>query len=236
MLMLLTAGCHHRQNIAYYPPPPSVDYGESAHARRPESRPAAPPLSAEPDDLTAKPSFTEVGMASWYGPNYHQHAAADGTVYDQNGLSAAHRELPLGSTVRVTNLATGQSIVVRITDRGPFVPGRILDLSMGAAKAIGVYRAGVVRVKVEAWAHHTADPAGKWCVQIGAFKNQAQALDLKADLMDEYPQARVMEFTGPTGHWVRIDPITPDHFHANEIAKNLSSEDPAALPYVVRLD
>ncbi len=91
-------------------------------------------------------------MASWYGPPYAGRKGADGTVYDQNAMTAAHLTLPMGTMVRVTNLTTNQSVVVKITDRGPFVRGRIIDLSLAAAKATGVYRAGVAKVKVEAFA------------------------------------------------------------------------------------
>src|SRR6202041_2437042 len=121
-----------------------------------------------------KPVSAEIGLASWYGPPYAGRKGADGTVYDQNAMTAAHLTLPMGTMVRVTNLATNQSAVVKITDRGPFVRGRIIDLSLAAAKATGVYRAGVAKVKVEAFAapvRANADPytdrGGRWCVQIG---------------------------------------------------------------------
>ena len=84
-------------------------------------------------------------------------------------MTAAHLTLPLGTLVRVTNLSNNESAVVRITDRGPFVRGRIIDLSLAAAKATGVYRAGVAKVRVEAFAapdRPAADPAGRWCVQV----------------------------------------------------------------------
>ncbi len=186
------------------------------------------------DDTSGKPSFTQFGAASWYGPGFHHRAGADGTPFDQNAMTAAHRTLPMGSTVRVTNVATGQTTLVRITDRGPFSPGRVLDLSLGAAKAIGVWRAGVAQVKIEAFPHPGADPAGHWCVQIGAFKSPDDAADVKATLIEQFKGARVIEFAGATGHWVRINPATPDLAHANQILKSFESPDPAALPYLLR--
>jgi len=138
--------------------------------------------------------------------------------------------------VRVTNLETGQQVLVRITDRGPFAGSRVLDLSMGAAKAIGVYRMGVAKVKIEAFAHATADPAGKWCVQTGSFKSQDDALALKAKLLRRYSTAKVIEFSGPTGYWVRIDPPLRSKTQATEIAGWIGEPKPAALPYIVRLD
>jgi rare lipoprotein A len=89
------------------------------------------------------------GTASWYGPGFHGRRTANGERYNQHGLTAAHRYLPFGTRVRVTNLRNNRSVVVRINDRGPFVGGRIIDLSAGAAKQIGVYHSGVAPVKVE---------------------------------------------------------------------------------------
>ena len=112
----------------------------------------AVPSPAPVPDRLGKPVSTEVGLASWYGPPYAGRKGADGTVYDQNAMTAAHLTLPMGTMVRVTNLTNNESAVVKITDRGPFVRGRIIDLSLAAAKATGVYRAGVAKVKVEAFA------------------------------------------------------------------------------------
>ncbi|MGK7943721.1 MAG: septal ring lytic transglycosylase RlpA family protein [Microcystaceae cyanobacterium] len=89
------------------------------------------------------------GTASWYGPGFHGRRTANGERYNQHGLTAAHRHLPFGTRVRVTNLRNNRSVVVRINDRGPFVGGRIIDLSAGAAKQIGVYHSGIAPVKVE---------------------------------------------------------------------------------------
>ncbi len=188
------------------------------------------------DDTSGPPVLTETGVASWYGPNYHHHAAADGTVFDQDSMTAAHRTLPLGTTVRVTNLSTGQQVLVRITDRGPFSPGRVLDLSMGAAKAIGLYRAGVGQVRVEAFPHQSADPAGRWAVQTGAFKTEKDALDLKAALIDRYRGARVSEFQGPTGFWVRIDPANHARSDALAMQDWIGAPDTASQAYLVRID
>lgn len=154
-------------------------------------------------------------------------------------MTAAHLTLPMGSMVRVTNLTNNESAVVKITDRGPFVRGRIIDLSLAAAKATGVYRAGVARVKVEAFAppvHPNATPGGRWCVQIGAFAKESDAVKLKAELMRRYTTAKVIEFPGPTGHWVRINPLVPDKAHAIAVADGIRSKDPAALPYLIRTD
>ena len=179
-----------------------------------------------------------MGLASWYGPPYANRKGADGTIYDQNAMTAAHRTLPMGSIVRVTNLENEQSVVVRITDRGPFVGDRIIDLSLAAAKATGVYRAGVARVRLEAYAppqYPGVDPAGKWCVQIGAFTDEDDAIKLKNSLLRRYSTAKVIEFAGPTGHWVRINPLKADKTTASQIAESIHVRG-GALPYIVRLN
>jgi rare lipoprotein A (peptidoglycan hydrolase) len=89
------------------------------------------------------------GMASWYGPRFHGRPTASGEIYNQNDLTAAHRTLPFGTRVRVVNTATGESVVVRINDRGPFAHGRVIDLSAAAAGEVGIQSAGVGRVELE---------------------------------------------------------------------------------------
>ena len=233
LVLTALAGCH--KNVASAPPPPPSAPVYRASSPTPvRPRPVTPPPAIQPtppDDPHGKPVFTEIGMASWYGP-YGNRRAADGSVFDGQSMTAAHRTLPMGSTVRVTNLTTNQSVVVKITDRGPFVEGRTLDLSIAAAKAIGVYRMGVAKVKVEAFAKPGSDPEGRWCVQIGAFLDAADALSLKNELIGRYKTAKVIEFTGPTGHWVRINPATPDHDTAARIAASIHVPD--ATPYLIR--
>lgn len=196
------------------------------------------PAAPAPGNL-GHPISSEVGLASWYGPPYAGRKGADGTVYDQNAMTAAHLTLPMGTMVRVTNLTNNQSAVVKITDRGPFVRGRIIDLSLAAAKATGVYRAGVARVKVEAYAspvRPNSTPGGHWCVQVGAFAHESDAVKLKQELIRKYATARVIEFPGPTGHWVRINPKQPDREHATAISDSIHPKDPEAQPYLIRTD
>ena len=89
------------------------------------------------------------GMASWYGPGFHGRRTANGERFNQYALTAAHKSLPFGTKVKVTNLRNGKSIVVRINDRGPFIRGRVIDLSKGAAQAIGVQSSGVAKVSLD---------------------------------------------------------------------------------------
>jgi rare lipoprotein A len=89
------------------------------------------------------------GWASWYGPGFHGNLTANGEVYNQYGLTAAHRSLPFGTIVRVTNMDNGRSLIVRINDRGPYTRNRIIDLSKGAAQELGLISSGVAPVRVE---------------------------------------------------------------------------------------
>ena len=197
---LLLAGCGPKQ-VAYAPPPPPLAYPQAQSSApsvpyetfppsAPRSGEAAGPVvspgvAAAPGTVadsaadlqfvaTHQPIWMETGLASWYGPPYDRHRGANGEIYDQNMLSAADRVLPLDSLVRVTNIRTGQSAIMRVTDRGPFVPGRVLDLSKASAKAVGVYLPGTAQVRIEAF--YTPRPiaeGGRWCVQIGAFHSTA---------------------------------------------------------------
>jgi rare lipoprotein A len=252
----LFAGCGHKQKVAYTPPPPpapvtthnpwpSTETSRPGTASNRAAAPVAPPgsitqpVSGDPADIafvsTHAPIYTETGTASWYGPPYDRHRGANGQIFDQNMLSAAHRTLPMGSLLRVTNLRTGQSSVMRVTDRGPFVPGRILDLSVASAKSIGVWQPGTATVRIEVFeTPKPIDQGGRWCVQIGAFQHADKAVQLEEKLQRRYHTANVIEFTGPTGHWVRIRPAGDDKARAMEVQASLQPEEGAA--YLVRLD
>lgn len=228
------AGCHKKTQAHSAPPPPVISSHSPPQARA--SEPSAPAAS-QPPSTHRRPDLVETGLASWYGPPYHNRKGADGTVYDENALTAAHKTLPLGSLVRVTNLANNAAVEVRITDRGPFVGDRLIDLSLAAAKITGVYRAGVARVRVEAFLPTPkpgADPNGRWCVQIGAFLSADDAVQLKNDLLRRYTTAKVTEFAGPTGFWVRINLKFPTRAQAAQVAAGIHVPDAEA--FLVRTD
>lgn len=249
-----TIGCGHKQQTAYAPPPvavapraPSAPLSSSApaasrasiHTPADASPEPAVTGSGDPADLSFVaahiPIYVETGTASWYGPPYNRRRGANGEIFDQNMLSAAHRTLPMGSLLRVTNLRTGQASVMRVTDRGPFVPGRVLDLSVASAKSIGVWQPGTAMVRIEVFsAPKPIDAGGRWCVQIGAFQHEAKAVKLEEMLQRRYQSANVIEFTGPTGHWVRIRPANDDKSRAMALEAELAPEEGAA--YLVRLD
>jgi rare lipoprotein A len=141
----------------------------------------------------------------------------------------------MGSLVVVTNLKTGQSSAMRITDRGPFVDGRIVDLTVASAKATGVYRAGLARVRVDVYeAPKPIDTGGRWCVQIGAFHREREARKLKSQLQHKYPGANVIEFPGEDSYWVRIRPEGDNRAQAESIARRLHPDEGDA--FLTRLD
>ncbi len=109
---------------------------------------ATPPPPAAPPP--AGPAFSQTGKASWYGPRFHGRKTANGERFDQNALTAAHRTLPLGSIVTVRNVENGRTVRVRINDRGPYVEGRVIDLSREAARRLGLVQDGVASVRIEA--------------------------------------------------------------------------------------
>nr|MBF0682240.1 septal ring lytic transglycosylase RlpA family protein [Pseudomonas sp.] len=113
-------------------------------------RPSPAPAPAEPPPPVREQSFSQTGKASFYARMHHGQRTANGETHDQNALVAAHRSLPFGTRVRVTNLANGKQVVVRINDRGPFRRGRIIDVSRAAAAQLNMIDAGIVRVRIEA--------------------------------------------------------------------------------------
>jgi rare lipoprotein A len=175
-------------------------------------------------------------LASWYGAPYHNRRGSNGEIYDMNAMTAAHRTLPLGSIVRVTNIKTGHSALVRITDRGPFISGRILDLSLAAAKRVDVWQPGVALIRVEVL--ETPVPlnaGGRWAVQIGAFDGEDAANQLVDRLAHRYRTARVLRFSSPTGDWwVRVRVLDDDRQRAEEVAHDTTT--PEGAIFLVRLD
>ena len=144
------------------------------------------------------PAFIEIGLASWYGYPYHGRVAANGEVYDMEELTAAHRTLPFGTRVHVINLTNQRSIDVRINDRGPFVDGRVIDLSRAAARAIDLLGPGVARVRLEILGASVPLPAGedRFAVQAGAFRERANADRFRSEMERRYGSARVVSRDG----------------------------------------
>jgi rare lipoprotein A len=184
----------------------------------------------------AKPLAVETGVASWYGAPYHNRRGSNGEIYNMHALTAASLTLPLGSIVRVTNVKTGHSTVVRITDRGPFVEGRILDLSLAAAKAVDVWQPGTATVRLEVLQTPASlDQGGRWAVQIGAFDEKQVASNLADHLSRRYHTAKVISFCSPVGDWwVRVRVADDNRQRAQEVAHETSTTQGAI--FLVRLD
>lgn len=113
--------------------------------------------------------WTQEGIASWYGPNFHGKYTSNGEIYNMYDYTAAHKTLPMNTKVKVTNLNNGKSVIVRINDRGPFVKGRIIDLSYAAAKKIGIDKTGTAPVKLEVIGFKGKDYVNGYMIQVGAF-------------------------------------------------------------------
>jgi rare lipoprotein A len=246
-LILLTSCAHHQQARVNVQPPPAVTpqpaptNAPPAKTTRPQEESQKNETAGEQDEeislpADAKPLETQTGAASWYGAPYHNRRGSNGQIYNMHAMTAAHRTLPLGSIVRVTNMKTGHSALVRITDRGPFVKGRILDLSYAAAKKIDVWQPGVADVKVEVM--QTPSPTatgGRWAVQIGSFEHQKGAAELADHISRRYQTAKVVSFASPVGAWwVRVRVLNDDRQRAEALVHE--TETPEGSVYLVRLD
>lgn len=144
--------------------------------------------------LLSSHGFREEGVASWYGKDFHGKKTANGERYDMYGMTAAHKLLPFGTKVKVTNRTNGKSIVVRINDRGPFVADRVIDLTHTGASRIGMIAKGTAPVILETQGSvaglKDGDLSGRFYVQVGAFANQSNAERLVAKIKKEGRNAR----------------------------------------------
>lgn len=240
------AACGHKKQ----PPPPPAATAPSVYTT--PSNPAPAPrstggipvtpvpeggVSAEDKEfiLSHRPIYSEEGSATWYTAPYKGRKSANGQVFSDEALTAAHRTLPMGSLIVVTNLRTRQASSMRISDRGPFVPNKIIDLTIASAKSIGIYRSGTDRVRVDVYqTPKPMDVGGRWCVQIGPFLSEQKAIKFKEKLLSEYPGSKVIGFSGERSYWVRIRPQGDDREQAEEMARRLQPEEGVA--YLTRLD
>ena len=194
---MFLVGCAGRQPAASRQPAPPV-----------QPSPEPPAESAKRDASPVIPTphegvVFEEGKASWYGAPFHGRQASNGEIYDMNKLTAAHRTLPFNTVVRVTNMTNGKSTTVRITDRGPFVDNRIIDLSYAAAREIESIGPGVVPVRLEILS--AIDPnAGFFTVQIGAFRERANAERLRDRLSSSYSPVAIQSYESPNGSYYRV--------------------------------
>ena len=192
--------------------------------------PIPQPSSVSPSDLQ--------GLATYYAEPYHGRRTASGEIFDTyKDLTAAHRTLPFNTVVRVTNQKNGREVDVKINDRGPFVNGRVIDLSVRAAREIDLVRTGVAPVKLKILKQgdiKTATSRPIYGVQVGAFESRRSAEQLKQRLQKRYPSVTVQTFEGEkTMYRVRIG-NEPDLQAAEELASQLRKQN--LKPFVVRTD
>ena len=152
---------------------------------------------------------SQFGMASWYGPSFHGKPSASGEPYDMWALTAAHRTLPFGTLVQVTKVETGKRVTVRINDRGPFVKGRIIDLSYAAARELAMIGEGTAHVSLTVVSPSNDSlssiraPSRFW-VQAGSFTTLMEAMTLRERLASQYDHVRVQTVNLPSGEWHRV--------------------------------
>jgi rare lipoprotein A len=242
-LCVNSSGCASRNPVAdRRQPPPAQPAGTPAKRATDAPEPSATPPAALPAPKKSKaaaapvPSgYTEEGNASWYGEPFHGRRASNGEIYDMYKFTAAHRTLPFETMVRVTNLSNGKSTVVRITDRGPFVDNRIIDLSLAAAREVDSVVAGVVPVRMEVLGG--VDPtAGYFTVQVGAFRDSGNAERLRDRLSGSYSPIFIQEYDSPDGvfYRVRVGRISGEEA-AHQFGEQLRVRE-SFTPFVTRLD
>lgn len=141
------------------------------------------------------------GIASWYGDDFHGKITSNRETYDMHAMTAAHQSLPFNTHVRVTNLDNNQQVIVRINDRGPFVKGRIIDMSFAAAAKLGMVDTGIVPVRIEVIPHLSPSPdSQKFVVQVGSYLEIANATQIKRKLQKKYPAVCITVFK-TSGAW-----------------------------------
>jgi rare lipoprotein A len=194
---IVAAGCAGRRPAATSAPPVIVP--------QPAPQPPAPSIEQPPaPGAPAAPGiYVEEGIASWYGVPFHGRRAANGEIFDMNTLVAAHRTMPFGSILRVTNLNNGRQVEVRVIDRGPFVKDRVLDVARAAAIALDMIGTGTAPVRIELLSGPT--PAvGDFTVQVGAFADRMNAQHLRERLIPNYQPIFIQGYDGSNGRYYRV--------------------------------
>jgi rare lipoprotein A len=218
LLIALTTSCAERTV-------PTGSQASSASALSP-----AAPFSAT---AGAGQAYRETGVASWYGKDFQGRKTASGETFDMYGMSAAHRTLPLGTVIRVTNLDNYKSITLKVNDRGPFVINRVIELSYGAARELDFVARGTVAVKIETL--ELFDNTASYAVQAAAFTEEESAKMLKTRLSKRFEQISIVPFESNMGtsYHVRVGSYRTEE-KAELVASRLKLE--GLEPMVVRKD
>ena len=203
------------------------------HKKRARVRPPSPPRTP----VVVQLGDTEEGIASWYGHPYHGRAAADGEIYDMEKMTAAHRTLPFNTWVRVYDLDNQRTAEVRIIDRGPFVDGRIIDLSHAAARDLEMIGPGVARVRIEIIRTPPVASQGLFAVQVGAFRDRANAERLRSKMEALYGSARLLQRAENPAVWRVLVGAETSQDAANRLAERIRQDSVEKSPgFVVRID
>lgn len=178
-----------------------------------------------------RPPEVQTGIASWYGTKFHGQSTASKEIYDMYDLTAAHRTLPFGTKVMVTNLNNGKSVKVRINDRGPFVKGRIIDLSYAAARILGMIGPGVAPVKIEVLEEAPVYNVPQYCVQVGAFIHKKNARELRKKIRKYFSFSKVYikVFKTPREKYYRVRIKASSLKEGQKIARKLVAKGFPAL-------
>ncbi len=209
MAVIALAGCGHKKHARVTPPPPAV----------------------------VKPGHTETGIASWYGHPYHGRPAANGEIYDMEKMTAAHRTLPFNTWVRVYDLDNKKTTEVRISDRGPFIDGRIIDLSHAAAREIEMIGPGVARVRIEVIRTPPNVTPALFAVQVGAFRNKGSAEGLRQRMADRYGAARLLQRPENPDIWRVLVGAEPTEEAAGQLAARIRQDSvEKSTGFIVRID
>ena len=195
LLFVVSPGCAHKKHARHIAPPQQ-------------------PGATQPGD-------SETGVASWYGRPYHGRPAANGEIYDMEKLTAAHRTLPFNTWVRVYDLDNNKTVEVRIIDRGPFVDGRIIDLSHAAAREIEMIGPGIARVRVEVIRAPEGVKSGVFAVQVGAFRDRGNAERLRSQMQSLYGSARLIQRAEKPGLWFVLVGAETSEDAARELAERI---------------
>lgn len=225
--VMFLAGCAHRTYTATQPTQPPSEPPPSSPSR------TSAPVERQP---AVAGEYVEEGMASWYGMPFDGRRTSDGEIYHMHQFTAAHRTLPFGSIVRVTNLDNGKQTEVRINDRGPFVADRVIDLSLSAAEAIGMVGPGTAKVRLEIVQGPLNPQTGFFSVQVGAFEVQSSAERLRMELEARFSPVIVATYDSPKGMFYRV---RVGRFSTEEAARQLAGQLHSSdrfTTFVVRLD
>jgi rare lipoprotein A len=221
-MVVFVPACRKKPKMSTHIPP--APHPESTV---PQQRPAPSPGIAV--------GYTEEGIASWYGIPFHGRPAADGEIYDMEALVAAHRTLPFNTWLKVTNLSNGKNVTLRVIDRGPFVDGRIIDLSKAAARQIDLLGPGTGRVRLEVVSAPPYVPSQDfYAVQVGAFSIQANAERARAAYAQRFGTAAIAPRQGAVTMWRVLVGKEPTIASAQQLATTLKAENKDV--FVVRLD